>query len=217
MSEETAELVAGAHTAFADAVHALVGLRPDTIERDDYTCETVVLDSLYAELLEAKYGEKQDQGSVRRAVHGSNAPGNTDIISLLDRIDRRVHLWWPSSPFEPAEQPITVRRLYALVDYQWRPQDVAELRSMTREVQAWADRAEALLTGGRTWELRAPCPSCGETVVNDTDSSGETVRRYVLQANLSSAACLACGTTWAPEHYKVLAGMIGTLPAGVLE
>ncbi|MGY1946605.1 DUF7341 domain-containing protein [Nocardia asiatica] len=219
MSENTTELVAGARAAFADAVHQLIGLRPDTIERDDFGTQPIVRDSLYVELMEARYGERVGE-AVRRQGTGSRTPGWTDAISLLDRIDRRVQLWWPSAPFEPVTQPLTVRRLYALSDYRWCPQDIGSLRHMTREVQAWVERANTLLPTEvtHTYELRAACPACGETTTQVDDGSGELVRQYVLQASQSSARCVACETNWDPGQYRLLASMIGAdMPEGVLE
>lgn len=219
MSEATSELVAGAHAAFSDAVHALIGLRPDSIERDDFTTEPIVLDSLYTELCDARHGERAGEGT-RRPPAASRAPGWTDALSLLDRIDRTVQLWWLETPWEPADQPVTVRRLYALVDHPWRPQDIGELRHMTREVGSWVERIHILLPTEEVhmWELRAACPSCGETTVQVDDGAGELVRRYVLQADKSSAKCVACETSWAPETYRLLAAMIGAeLSPGVLE
>jgi hypothetical protein len=220
LSENTTELVAGAHAAFTDAVHALIGLRPDVLERDDFT-QPIVRDSLYVELMEARFGERVGE-TVRRQGTGSRTPGWTDAISLLDRIDRRVKSWWPAAPFEPATQPLTVRRLYALCDYQWCPvpEDLGMLRRMTRDVQAWVERANALLPTEvtHTYELRAACPACGETTTQVDDGSGELVRQYVLQASQSSARCVACETNWDPGQYRLLASMIGAdMPAGVLE
>ncbi|WP_280389832.1 DUF7341 domain-containing protein [Nocardia wallacei] len=219
MSEATSELVAGARAAFSDAVHALIGLRPDSIERDDFGTEAIVRDSLYTELLEAKHGERQADGASRRPTPGSRPPGWTDALSLVVRIDQETARWWPHTPTEPAGQPITVRRLYALVDWQWAPHEIDDLRKRTRQVDDWVKRARTLLPTEiqHTWELRAPCPACGETT-QLIDNDGEHVRRYVLQADASSAKCVACETSWAPENYRLLAQMIGAeIPDGVLE
>lgn len=218
MTEATSELLTGAHTAFSDAVHALIGLRPDIIDRDNGP-EHIVRGSLYVELLEARHGERIEDTLVRSAP-ASTAPGWTDAMSLVIRIDQRVALWWPDIPSGEVSLPVTVRRLYALVDHGWRPQDVGELRRMEREVLAWVARAHVLLSAEVThmWELRAACPACGETTTLADDGSGEQVRRYVLQADRSSARCSACETTWAPEHFVALARSIGAgLPEGVLE
>ncbi|WP_063023882.1 DUF7341 domain-containing protein [Nocardia niwae] len=219
MSENTTELVAGAVTAFSNAVHALIGLRPDTIERDDFTTEPIVLDSLYTELMEARFGERAGTG-VRRPTPGSRAPGWTEAISLLDQIDRTVTRWWPTLTTTYPGRPITVQRLYTLVDWPWSPHELADLKRYTRQVEVWVQRANTLLTAdaGHTYELRAACPSCGETTVQVDDGSGETVRQYVLQADQSSARCVACETSWSPDSYRLLAAMIGAeMPEGVLE
>lgn len=218
MSENTTELVAGAHTAFADSVHALIGLRPDTLVRDDGTT-AVVLDSLYAELVEARHGEQRGDRTAG-TVYKSRPPLWIDAASLLHQIDRTVAGWWRGMPADDHGLPITVRRLHALVDHTWRPQDVGQLRRMTHTVNDWVTRVKTLLPEQvtHTWELRAACPACGETTMLVDDGAGETVRRAVLHADRSSAACLACGTTWAPEHFELLAQMIGAhLPEGVIE
>ncbi|WP_280465962.1 DUF7341 domain-containing protein [Nocardia brasiliensis] len=205
--------------AFGDAVHDLIGLRPSTIERDDFTQEPVVLDSLYTELYEARYGEQRGPGD-RRPTPGSRPPGWTDAISLIDRIDRTVAIWWPITPDDQHSRPATIRRLYALLDYQWRPQDVGTLKRMTNTVEGWVVRARNLLPTEEThtWELRAPCPACGATTTQVDDGTGELVRRYALQADKSSASCSECETSWAPEQYRFLAAVIGAaLPTGVLE
>ncbi|NKY60380.1 DUF7341 domain-containing protein [Nocardia flavorosea] len=215
---ETPELVAGARTAFSDAVHLLVGLRADSIERDDFMREHVILDSLYQELQELRFGEKQGSESVRRATHGSAAPGNVSAISLLDDIDRTVRSWWPN--VDSAEHQPTVARLYTLCDWPWTPDELADLKRMTRTVEQWVERANSMLAPDQrhTYELRAACPSCGETYLSVDDGAGEMVRKYVLQASQSSAECLACGMNWAPENYRALAYDLGApLPEGVLE
>jgi hypothetical protein len=220
VNEETTELVAGTVAAFSDAVHALIGLRPDTIERDDFSTEAIVRDSLYTELLDARHGERHADGSTRRPTPGSRPPGWTDALSLIVRIDQRVAEWWPATPTDTHGQPLTVRRLYALADHGWRPQDLGTVQRLTREVEAWVARARVLLPTEvtHTWELRAPCPACGETTQLVDDGSGEQVRRYVLQADTSSAKCAACETSWDPSRYRLLAQMIGAaLPPGVLE
>jgi hypothetical protein len=219
LSEETVELVAGAHVLFERAVHALIGMRPEQIERDDFTREHIVLDSLYIELCEARHGERAGE-AVRRPPAASRAPGWTDALSLIISIDRRVAMWWPDTPPDDHGTLVTVRRLHALVDHAWRPQDVRELQRMTREVDGWVERARILLPTEEvhTWELRAACPACGETTTQVDDGTGELVRRYVLQADKSSAKCAACETSWDPSHYRFLAQMIGAeLPPGVLE
>ncbi|MEV4127120.1 hypothetical protein [Nocardia sp. NPDC049707] len=219
MSEETAELVAGAYTAFSDAVHDLIGLRPDSIERDDFTRETIVLDSLYIELCEARHGERRGE-AIRRPPAASRAPGWTDALSLIIQIDQTVKAWWPTVPDDSHNRHVTVRRLYALLDHGWRPQDVGLLRRMTKQVSKWVRTANNLLPTEEThsWELRAACPACGETTVNVDDGAGEQVRTYVLQADKSSAKCIACETSWGPEHYRLLAALINApLPPGVLE
>lgn len=217
MTEATPELVAGAHAAFADAVHDLIGLRPDTIERDDYT-QQIVRDSLYTELCDAKMGERSTSTAGGGGKPG--APGSIDALSLIVRIDKAVARWWPHVPPAPADQPVTVRRLYALVDYQWSPHEIGQLRGMTRTVQSWVTRARRLLPTQieHEYELKAACPTCGETYVTTDDGSGELVRRYALVAKLSSAACAACGMVWAPEYFAMLGQMIGAgLPPGVLD
>lgn len=219
MSEDTAELVTGAYSAFSDAVHALIGLRPDTIERDDFTTEPIVLDSLYTELCEACQGERRGE-AVRRPPAASRAPGWTDALSLIIQIDQTVKAWWPTVPDDAHGRHVTVRRLYALLDHGWRPQDVGQLGRMTAKVAKWVECANNLLPTEvtHTWELRAPCPACGETTVNVDDGAGEQVRTYVLQADKSSAKCVACETSWSPEHYRLLAALINApLPDGVLE
>ncbi|MGW5519100.1 DUF7341 domain-containing protein [Nocardia africana] len=216
MSEAT-ELVAGAQAAFSDAVHALVGKRPDSIERDDETSEVIVRDSLYNELQEAKHGEQVGQGS-RRPAPSSRPPGWTDALSLVVRIDQTAARWWPAIPDEPVGQPVTVRRLYALADWSWSPHELADLKQHTREVLAWVDRAKTLLPTEEihTYELRAPCPACGELTML-VDSAGEQVRKYVLQTTIHAARCLACDTRWGADYFVTLARQLGGLPDGVLE
>lgn len=220
MSEPT-ELVAGAARALDAAVHALVGIRRDTIERDGTGSETVYLPSLYDDLCESRMGEVNIEGA-RQTGSGSRPPGWTEALSLVVEIDQRVARWHPSAPTEPADRPVTARRLWALADRKWTPDDVRQVRDMARTVQGWVARGTALLPTHEDtqhrWELRAPCPACGETTMLVDAGAGETVRRYVLQADRSAAQCLSCATSWAPEQYRLLAAMIGaSLPSGVLE
>ncbi|MFD3594312.1 hypothetical protein ACFWU5_16435 [Nocardia sp. NPDC058640] len=205
MNEPT-ELVAGARNRFVDATHALIGLRLHTVTLGD-SAKTTVLDSLYTELQEARHGE-QAADARGHTVPGSRPPVWTDAISLLDEIDRAVATWWPHTP--PADgTAVTTRRLHALADYPWAPDDVAVLRRMTRHLNAWTDRIRQLLVGERVWELKAPCPVCGETTVIAVNGAGEHVRRTALQVTVSGARCIGCEATWAPEKFQALGAAIG--------
>ncbi|MGX1809738.1 DUF7341 domain-containing protein [Nocardia sp. NPDC055321] len=218
MSEATSELVTLAHAEFEAAVHDLIGLRPDTIDRDAGP-QCIVRDSLYTELLEARHGERIDDTLVRSAPT-STAPGWTDAMSLVIAIDREVGRWWLTPLPEFADQPITVARLYTMVDWPWSPHELGDLKRYTRQVQAWVNRAGVLLPTAVThmWELRAACPACGESSTAADDGTGERVRRYVLQADRSSARCLACETVWSPGRFLDLAKLMGcSNPQGVLE
>ncbi|MFC4128880.1 DUF7341 domain-containing protein [Nocardia rhizosphaerae] len=210
------ELVAGARAALADAVHALVGMQVEHVEQNGRQVP-IPIDSLYDQLCEASLGERQDGGSVRRPEPGSRAPGWSDALSLLELIDRRVGEWSIGAAEVPG-RAVTARRLYALADTAWAPEDVAYVRRLAAQVDSWAVRVRRLLDEEREWELKAPCPSCGEMVIAGQDGSGETVRQYVLRANLSGAECLSCGMQWAPEYYRLLGALIGApTPEGILE
>ncbi|MFD6400783.1 hypothetical protein [Nocardia sp. NPDC060249] len=210
------ELVAGARNALADAVHDLVGMQVERIERDGHPV-SVPVDSLYDQLCEARYGERADTGGARRPEPGSRAPGWSDAMSLVELIDRKVGEWSIGAAAVPG-RTLTVRRLYALADATWAPEEVAHVHKLARDINGWVVRAHNLLNAEHEWELRAPCPSCGETTMSSQDSAGETVRQYVLRANLSAAQCISCGMDWAPEQYRALGALIGApLPPGVLE
>lgn len=214
------ELVLGARRELDAAVHALVGIRHDMIERDGGS-RRVVLPSLYDELCEARMGE-QSSGGARRPLPGSRAPGWADALSLVVEIDQRAAAWHPVAPAEPADRPVTARRLWALADRTWTPEEIGAVRRKTAAVRRWVNLANTLLPApdeaAHQWDLRAPCPACGETSILVDSGAGEQVRRYVLRADRSAAQCVSCGTSWAPEQYRLLARMIGAdLPDGVLE
>lgn len=210
------ELVADARRALSDAVHALVGMQVEHVEQNGRQVP-IPVDSLYDQLREASYGERADGGGARRSEPGSRTPGWSDALSLLELIDRRVGEWSIGAATVPGRE-LTVRRLYAIADNAWAPEETGYVRRLARDIDTWAARARRLLDDEHVWELRAPCPSCGETTVSGQDSAGDTVSQYALRANLSSAECLACGMQWAPEYYRTLGALIGApLPDGVLE
>ncbi len=208
------ELVAGAQKRFADAVHALVGLRLHAVTAAGAS-KTCVLDSLYTELSEARHGE-QAADARGHTVPGSRPPVWTDAVSVLDEIDRAVATWWPHTP-DADGRPVTVRRLYALVDYRWAPEDVAILTRMARHLGGWTDRVRQLLAGERVWELKASCPECGESSVMVTNGAGERVRRTALQVTVSGARCLGCEAVWLPERFRLLGAAIGATEAPCIE
>ncbi len=201
------ELVAGARGALSDAVHALVGMQVEHVEQNGRQVP-IPVDSLYDQLREASYGERADGGGARRSEPGSRTPGWSDALSLLEVIDRRVGEWSIGEGLAPGRAR-TARRLYALADATWTPDDIGYVRKLAHDIDTWAARARRLLDDEHVWELRAPCPSCGETLVTGQDSAGETVSQYALRANLSAAECLACGMQWAPEYYRMLGELIG--------
>lgn len=206
MSEPT-ELVAGASFRFDDAVQDLVGVRSTVIEQAGKQ-RHVILPSLYDELEESRHDGAQPGAVTSRPVHESKPPMNLAPVSLLHEIDKRVREWWPHTPADDSGRAVTVRRLHALVDYRWAPEDVAALRSMTRQVEAWTQRVRDQLDRGHRWTLKAACPVCGEEwfVV---DRGGEQVVKPALTVTIDGGLCGACGATWGKDELALLGQLVG--------
>src|ERR1700704_2512522 len=122
--------------ALRSAISALIDPKPHYI---DNTVRWV--DSLYQQLIEAVPGEKCH----RTGVNQSQPPLWVDASDLLRTIDSEV-VRWQRNPgpgdgdlsHQRPPTPETVRRLRLIEARKWRPQDCAEIASITALIEQWA-------------------------------------------------------------------------------
>lgn len=196
----------------ADAISGLVDPKPETV--DDKLLWT---DCVYIQLLEAVPGEK----GARTGVSRSQPPLWVDASDLLNEIDTAVSCWEPRPNIDASDDdlpPMTVIRLHAIEDRQWRPQDCHSMEQIAGNVESWTASITTLLSPVARWSLPNPCPACNTAIVYRKDSAGDMVRQPALQIGPNGCECQRCHHIWAPEYFTHLARVMGyELPAGVLE
>jgi hypothetical protein len=154
------------------------------------------IDSLYEQLEQAIPGTGNGNG---HHTPGSSPPLNLDAVDLKNEIDTALTIW-------------------KLDQRKWRPQDTKAIHQATRHITTWTQQIRALLDPTPHKTLPNPCPECGQRYAYRHNSSGEYVRQGALQINHHGCECLKCHTRWPPEHFQLLAGVLGyPMPTGVLE
>lgn len=216
--------------ALIDPVPALAG-QPDCPDCHNQNCEpdctehrcpghTTFTDSLYIQLYDAVPGEQGTGHGTARSLPALWL----DAAKTLSEIDAATRKWVPWYEHcrqcqHCAQKPPTVARLEILRDRRWRPQDCAEIRSKTADLERWVIDIETLLTPQHVKHVAAACPACGHKTAQRRDSAGELVRVPALQiVTDTGCTCIVCKATWGPQLYLHLCRVLGfPLPAGVLE
>lgn len=196
-----------ARTALEDALHALCG--PQSRVVDD---RLVYIPSRYLQLLDATMGEQVNTGGGGGSK--SRPPFWLDAYDLRAEIDVAVECWQPAFTGTPP----TVGRLHWIAQRKWRPQDVRQIDQITRAVAEWAHSIDTLLDPPRRWTLPSPCPECKTATVYKRDAAGELIRQPALQISPTGCICARCKTHWPPEHFLLLASVLGCeIPEGVVD
>jgi hypothetical protein len=140
-----------------------------------------------------------------------------DAVDLQSEIDLTVMMWHP--PVPAGRKHPTMRRLAALDDVTFRPQDTGKVTRWSVTARGWASRIKTLLDPEAVKTISAPCPACGTETVWRRDSTGEAVRQPALQlVTNQGCTCMACRTSWTPDKYLWLCKLLGfQLPEGVLD
>lgn len=160
---------------------------------------------LYAQLSTAVHGTSE---GIHPGAPAPTAPGWIAAISLLHTIDRHAQQW-------TGDRGHTLSLLRKLEDHRWRPQDAPHVTSIAKQVTAWAEEVQQLLTPETRLELTVPCPDCGaEHGYRHID--GEDVRSRALIVTSKGAHCLACNHHWPPHLLGLLGLRIGRGEKGPL-
>lgn len=184
-------------TTLEDAVAALCD--PINIYLDS---QLLTSPSLYMQLMDAVMGEQSNTGTGGGSK--SRPPFWTDAFDVLNEIDQALEIWQPQHSGVPA----SVGRMRELLQRPWRPQDCARINTLTKHLQAWAQKITATLFPQRKWTIPNPCPACGETTVYRPDAAGDPVRQPALQFTSEGCKCLACKYVWGVERFEILAAAI---------
>lgn len=166
--------------------------------------------SLYDELLSELPSQAGKGLSYRSSHYKTAAPLWLDALDLKTEIDKRVAAWNPKGDSTP-------ERLRGHASRQWRPQDAKQLEQQAAELQSFALSITSMLTPQHVKHFSAPCPACGTRWVY-RHQAGERIRQPALQlVAATGCTCQACRAFWAPQHYLLLAQVLGlNSPAGVL-
>lgn len=151
--------------------------------------------------------ERTNTGSAPK----SNPPVWIDGMSLTEEIRTAIN------QIEPGPGSV-IGKLYQIRDRHWRPQDVADIADITRRLERWVERIDALVDPHH-WHIATPCPACGESFVHRNDTTtDQPARQPTLQIGKHGCECMNCHTLWGPNLYEHLARVLGCpLPEGVLE
>lgn len=180
----------------------------------------VYVPSRYLQLRDAVAGEQSNTGSGSGGK--SRPPFWTDAFDQLLEIDNALEIWQP----QPDGIPVTVGRLRALRARSWRPQDVARLEKLTKNIIEWVSSIDALFSEEPVralWAAEgggfAACPHCEKTMAKKLDRGGDLVQYPALQVMKdASTRCMACKHSWGPDLAMWVCRQLGyPLPPGVLE
>jgi hypothetical protein len=175
------------------------------------------LPSRYDLLRVALYGTRGAGG--RRRQPSSVLPCWVDALKLLMAIDARAaQLEWrhpPANLDADDSDHVTVRRVRALLEYGWRPQDARELLQVAGELAGYADAIDDLLAPKPIY-LPDPCPQCGQSSTHRFTDDGQRVRTAALAVTAEhGAVCQSCHASWAPDQLVFLGRILGTAPAAM--
>lgn len=207
------ENLAPARDQLAQSIHQLIDPRRVTLPTGRHTW----LDSVYQELADAVY-ERHGTGC------GGTEPGGglwldaSETLTAIDHLAQAEHPQHPGYALRNRSNP-TVRRLQAIDDRRWRPQDAPHIREVAVNLERLTIKAETLLNPPTVWYLPNPCPLCGQDHVYVTDS-GEQVRRPALQITTDYCRCGApnCDGYWPASRFQFLGALLGyRKPVGVIE
>jgi hypothetical protein len=109
----------------------------------------------------------------------------------------------------------TVRRVCALPDYPWRPQDSRALLEITGELDGYAKAIDDLFAPKPIY-LPDPCPQCGQSATYRFTDDGQRVRTSALAVTAEhGAVCQSCHVVWPPDQLVFLGRILGTGAAGI--
>nr|WP_296764064.1 hypothetical protein [Rhodococcus sp. (in: high G+C Gram-positive bacteria)] len=178
-----------------DAVYDLTHSGSMLIDLGDGDHQVAVRPSLYDEMI------ANPTRSIITGIGGSGSahsrpPVRLDGIDWVSEVDRQAREWHPVGRSTPD-------RLVRLCTDGWRPQDVAELRKITRRIKGYINAAEAYLNDRHSFSVTATCPECGESAVER-----DGVRSPALSVNADGATCAACHHYWPSALFEQLARLI---------
>lgn len=94
---------------------------------------------------------------------------------------------------------------------------ISEIREVAWYLEVWVTQIRNVIDPPLRYNIMAPCPECGERVVNVYQTSeGEYLLQPALQIrSLDGKAfceCVACGAVWPESHFLLLARVLGCDP-----
>jgi hypothetical protein len=213
--------LADATTRLEDAVAALTARQASPIPG----AGTGWLPCRYAMLRGALCGNRAGRG--RRSQRISLIPCWVDALKLLLAIDACAAQLEHRHPPRCADCPIwcylaarhgdhpTIRRVRALLDYRWRPQDSRDLLDIAAELAGYAKAIDDLFAPKPIY-LPHPCPQCGQRCTYRFTDDGQRVRTAALAVTAEhGAVCQACHAVWPADQLVFLGRILGTAPAGI--
>lgn len=200
MTEPDTDLLPYTRTQLSNAISALIDEKPHSFEDEDGKHRIEWVHSLLTQLQEAVTASRDGMNT---GVAKSKPPLWLDAVDLLHEIDRNVRTWAPG--------PDTLHKLRHIDGLKWRPQDVPLLEQWAQDIHNWCERIKLLLSEESVKTVAAACPECDEKTVYRW-RAGERIRQPALQITTKGCTCRNCHTTWAPEHFELLAAALQCEP-----
>jgi hypothetical protein len=195
-----------------DAVAALTARQAHALGRGG----TGWLPSRYVLLRGALEGTR-GAGARRRRQASSLLPCWVDALKLLMAIDAyagELEYRYPPAAVDGGDH-LTVRRVRALLEYGWRPQDSRAVLDIAGELAAYAQAIDDLLAPKPIY-LPDPCPQCAHTCTYRFTDDGQRVRTAALAVTAEhGAVCQNCHAVWPPDQLVFLGRILGTGAAGI--
>jgi len=198
--------IIAAKQKLSDAIKALIDPQPRTILLDGGHTKSTYIPSRWDHLVDSLGGQNVCEKSGGEA----RLPIWADCLDEIRKIETTVATWTRAGNTTP-------KRLKAINNASYRPQDTDLVTAWAATIDAWSSRIDHLLDPPSTKEVLAPCPHCGSRY-HHRMSSGERVKEAALQITANGCQCLCCKATWPPSRYIFLLRLIGgNVPDGMLE
>jgi hypothetical protein len=171
----------------------------------------------YLMLRDALYGTRGAGG--RRRQPSSVIPCWVDALKLLLVIDAwaaELECRYPPR-YAAADDSdhVTVRRVRALLEFGWRPQDSRDLLDISAELAGYAKAIDDLFAPKPIY-LPNACPHCGHRHAYRYADDGQHVRTPALAVTAEhGAVCQSCHAVWPPDQLVFLGRILGTAPAAI--
>ena len=202
-------------TTMTDAVNDLINPWTDVVTSGAVRGYQAVEHEPLLVMLKTAIRSSSGRTSAGRSDDAARNILNLNAFELWESISRDVHTFTRRHTRDNPNPilPYAVRTLAEHVDALWANHQITETdrAHLIRKAATWRDRIWELFDPPTEKELLAPCPSCDQTKITNTDGDIQTALiAYYRPGGQPSARCRHCGMMWEGEGQLIILGrMIG--------